>query len=124
MQFLIYLKDYYCRKRSCGKVMFSVVPVCPQEKGSHVTITHATLDFMYRLPNPGTDILKPSVSASGSMHPTSVLSCLRIQFWGLFTLRKSKKISKTSKKGSKSKLQTPKKNSAFASESEIFLITA
>ena len=41
------------RQRSWGKVMFSVVSVCSQEGGSHVNITHDTLDLtVHAFPRP------------------------------------------------------------------------
>ena len=36
------------RKRSCGKVIFSVVSVCLQVEGTHVTIIHNALDLIIR----------------------------------------------------------------------------
>ena len=40
-------------QRRCGKVLFSVMSVCSQGWGSHVTITHDALDFTVQEPAAG-----------------------------------------------------------------------
>ena len=97
------------RRRSCGKVMFSVVSVCAQGGGEcHVTITNDALDLTVQglppCPSPPSvmvakagDLFKlvhfrtpPSLLTSSGygreasgMHPTVIFSCYRPQrSWG------------------------------------------
>ena len=69
------------RKRSCGKVMFSQVLVCPPFGAGGYDVTFCL--FPCSLPSPPPPVLTCSgVHRSGGTHPTGMHSCFKLRAYG------------------------------------------
>ena len=88
-----YLILFYCRRGSYGKVMFSVVSVCPSvilsTGGSHVTINHDALDLTTRVYIPGPSHPRHGTSLYRNPRPPWTCSKLykRASYWNAFLFR-------------------------------------